>query len=141
MAEVSLFRLHALRAVYALLAFGLGSDMWPLLFHHKPWDLMHGVAVSLLAAVSAMGLIGLRYPLKMLPLLFFEIAWKTIWLTMIALPLWQAGKVDAATAETIKACLMGVIFPIVIPWGYVVETYVRAPGDRWLPKRGVKVAA
>jgi len=26
---------------------------------------------------------------------------------------------------------MGVIFPLVIPWGYVWRHYVKAPGDRW----------
>jgi hypothetical protein len=24
-----------------------------------------------------------------------------------------------------------VIFPFTIPWRYVFETYVKAPGDRW----------
>lgn len=140
MAEVSLVRLYALRACYFMITVFLGADIWPALFHHRPWDVMHGVGVSMLAAMTVVCALGLRYPLKMLPLFFFEIAWKTIWLTMIALPLWQAGKVDAATAETVKACLMVVIFPLVIPWGYVIRSYVRAPGDRWLPKRQAKVA-
>jgi hypothetical protein len=31
-----------------------------------------------------------------------------------------------------KACLMGVVlFPLVIPWGYVLANYVKAPADRW----------
>jgi hypothetical protein len=68
----------------------------------------------------------------MLPVLFFELAWKTIWLLFFALPLWTAHQVDADTWETIKACaLVWVIFPFTIPWRYVFETYVKAPGDRW----------
>jgi hypothetical protein len=27
--------------------------------------------------------------------------------------------------------LMGVIFPLVIPWRYVFDQYVRGQGDRW----------
>ena len=45
----------------------------------------------------------------MLPLLFFELLWKAIWLIAIALPLWSAHKLDAETLETVKACLMGVV--------------------------------
>lgn len=130
--EVSVARLYALRATYLLIAVGMGSQVWPLMVHHaKPWDLMHGVANSMLAAMSALALLGLRYPLRMLPLLFFELTWKSTWLIAIAWPLWSAGRIDPDTAETVKACLMGVIFPLVIPWPYVWAKYVRTPGDRW----------
>jgi hypothetical protein len=130
--KISLLRLYALRATYLLVAAAMGSQIWPLVFHHRPWsDLMHGVAVSMLAAVTALCLLGLRYPLKMLPLLFVEIVWKSVWLLSMGLPLWQAGAMDANAAETMKACLMGVIFLIVMPWSYVWTQYVRAPGERW----------
>jgi hypothetical protein len=130
--DVSLLRLYALRAVYLLVAVAMGTQIWPLVFHHRPWDdLMHGVAVSMLAAVTALALLGVRYPLKMLPLLFVEIVWKTVWILAMGLPLWQAGQMDANAAETMKACLMGVIFLIVMPWRYVFENYVKARGDRW----------
>lgn len=131
-AEVSVFRLYALRAGYLLLVVGLGSEIWPAMIHHtKPWTLMHGVANSMLAAISALAVLGLRYPLKMLPLLFFELMWKAVWLTAIALPLWSAGHMDADTASTVHDCLVGVVFLIVIPWSYVVANYVKKPGDRW----------
>jgi hypothetical protein len=130
--EVSTFRLYLMRALYLLILVGLGSEIWPLMFHHRPWDLMHGVACSLLAALSALMALGIRYPLKMLPLLFFELLWKAIWLVAIALPLWRAHQLDAETMETVKACLMGVVLvPIVIPWPYVLANYVKKPGDRW----------
>jgi len=132
MSEVSLLRLHLLRALYLLIAVGLGSEIWPIIVEPaKPWSLMHGVALSLLAALSALAALGVRYPLQMLPLLFFELLWKAIWLVVIAWPLWRAGQVDAATWETIVACAMGVIVPIVIPWSYVLANYVKKPGDRW----------
>ena len=131
--ETSLLRLYALRGVYLLIAVAMGSQIWPLVFNHRHWnDLMHGVAVSMLAAITALCVLGLRYPLKMLPLLFVEFAWKTVWVLAMGVPLWQAGQMDANAWETMKACLMGVIFPLVIPWGYVWRHYVKAPGDRWL---------
>jgi hypothetical protein len=122
----------ALRAGYLLLVVGLGSEIWPGIIHHvHAWSLMTGVAKSLLAALSALAVLGLRYPLKMLPLLFFETLWKAIWLIAIAWPLWSTHRMDADTLETAQACLMGVIFPIIIPWRYVFETYVSKRGDRW----------
>jgi hypothetical protein len=130
--QVSLLRLYPLRAVYLLIAVAMGGQIWPLIFNHKPWELMHGVADCMLAAITALALLGVRYPLKMLPLLLVEMTWKSVWLLAVALPIWRSGQAfDADTAETVKACLMGVIFPIVIPWRYVFDHYVRAPGDRW----------
>jgi hypothetical protein len=131
--QVSLLRLYALRATYLLIAVGLGIDIWPAIIHHaKPWELWQGVVCSVLGAVSALALLGLRYPLQMLPLLFFELVWKSIWLIVVALPLWSAHQpMDAKTSETVLACLMGVIFPIVIPWRYVFMSYVMQRGDRW----------
>ncbi|HXC55901.1 MAG TPA: hypothetical protein VNU97_11450 [Rhizomicrobium sp.] len=130
--EVSLLRLYALRATYLLLVVGMGFQIWPAIVHHaKPWDLMHGVASCMLGAMSALAILGLRYPLRMLPILFFELVWKSTWLIAIAYPLWAAHRIDADTAETVQACLMGVIFPLVIPWPYVFANYLKAAGDRW----------
>lgn len=131
-AGVSALRLNLLRAGYFLIAAGMGTQIWPLMIHHAGnWSLMHGVANSMLAALTALCLLGIRYPLKMLPLLFFEMFWKAAWLIAIALPLWTAHRVDADTAETVKACLLGIIFPIIMPWRYVFADYVRAAGERW----------
>jgi len=130
---VSTFRLYVLRATYLLIVVGLGATIWPGIIHHaKPWSLMHGVACCLLGAVAVLAALGLRYPLKMLPLLFFELTWKTIWLLAIALPLWSAHRIDPDTMETVRDCAMGlVIFPLAIPWPYVFANFVKAPGDRW----------
>jgi hypothetical protein len=129
---LSTLQLYLLRGTYALILAFLVTSIWPGVIHHDHLALMHGVARSLLAAMAPLMLMGLRYPLKMLPVLFFELAWKTIWLLFFALPLWTAHQVDPDTWETIKACaLVWVIFPFTIPWRYVFETYVKAPGDRW----------
>ncbi|HWA91489.1 MAG TPA: hypothetical protein VG889_15740 [Rhizomicrobium sp.] len=128
---VSLFRLYALRALYLLIAVGQGAIQFPLLIHHAPWSMMSGVAHAMLAALALLALLGVRYPLQMLPLMLFELAWKTIWLAAIALPLWLAHRMDADTMETAQACLPVVIVPFVLPWSYLLANYVRKPGDRW----------
>jgi hypothetical protein len=132
MNEVTLFRLYLLRAIYLLISIGLAFTIWPQLFHHPtPWQLWHGVGCSLLAAVSILAFIGIRYPLKMLPVLFFELIWKTIWLLAVALPLWSLHQMDADNLETAQNCLMGIIVPLVIPWRYVWRHYIKMPTDRW----------
>jgi hypothetical protein len=127
--EVSLFRLHLLRATYLLLVVGLGATVWPQIISH-PLS-MHSATPCLLGGVSLLALIGLRHPLKMLPLLFFELVWKSLWLLTVALPLWRAHQIDADVADSIQACAMGIIFPFVIPWSYVWTNYVAARGARW----------
>jgi hypothetical protein len=68
----------------------------------------------------------------MLPVLLFELIWKSIWLLTVALPLWSVHQIDADTWESFKACLMGVVIcPIAIPWGYVIANYVTRPAERW----------
>jgi len=133
MSEVSTFRLYLLRSLYLLMTVGLALMVWPrFLTSSLNTPHMAGVVRSVLTAVSLLALLGLRYPLKMLPLLFFELGWKLIWVLAFGLPLWRSGQLTAATGETLKACLMGVVLvPIAVPWDYVFRHYVRAGGDRW----------
>ncbi len=139
MTEISVFRLNLLRAGYLLLVVGLGITLWPsILDLSRTWGLTHGVVVSMLGAMSALAALaalGLKYPLQMLPLLFFEMGWKTLWLLRVALPLWSADKLDAATLQTVYECLGVVIFPIIIPWPYVFRTYFKKAGDPWRRSR------
>ena len=131
MTDVPLWRLYLLRTTYLIVATGLGVEVWPGIVHHvRPWQLMQGVVSCVLGAVGLLAVLGLRYPLQMIPLLLFELAWKSIWLGVVALPLWSAGTMDADTWDTASACLMGVIFPVAIPWRYVVANYVLKRGDR-----------
>jgi hypothetical protein len=132
MKDVSLFRLYLLRAGYLLLVVGLGSMIWPSILNAgKSWELMHGVVVAMLGALSLLALLGLRYPLQMLPLLFFELTWKAIWLLRVALPLWLAHRMDADTIETTFQCAIVVVYLFLIPWGYVFANYVKKAGDPW----------
>src|SRR6266850_7537459 len=142
MPDVSTSRLYLLRATYLLMVVGLGVTIWPGILHPpKDLALMRGVVRSLLGAVALLAVVGIRYPLRMLPLMFFELVWKSIWILAFGLPLWSAHQLDPDTRETLKACLMGVVlFPLVIPWRYVIANYVKVPGDRWRkpsPLRGM----
>ncbi|WP_342431251.1 hypothetical protein [Neobacillus sp. FSL H8-0543] len=134
--EVSLFRLYLLRGLYLFIVVGLAIVRWPdviqqVFFQEKPWELMEGVVISMLTAFSALLILGLRYPLQMIPLLLWELVWKSIWLLVVALPLWTAGQMDESTWAMAYKCLFVIIVPFCLPWRYVFTHYVKKRGDRW----------
>jgi hypothetical protein len=129
---VSLPRLYLLRFGYLLVAVGIAVTKWPLLINHEvPWPLYEGVETCMLVALSLLSFLGLRYPLQMLPILLFELAWKFIWVAVVVLPLWITNQMDPATLEIFYSCLVVLIVLAVIPWRYVVAQYVKKQGDRW----------
>ena len=132
MTGVSALQLHVLRAMYLLIVVGLGVQVWPgFLSHDQPWELMEGVVICMLVALSLMAALGLRYPLQMLPILLWELVWKTAWLAVVALPQWLSGQIDAATTANTFACLFVVLVVLTVPWRYVFEHYVKKAGDPW----------
>jgi hypothetical protein len=131
-ADLPLFRLYTLRLAYLVMAAGLGAFVWPAVIHHtNAFAAARGIQVALLAGLGATAALGLRYPVRMLPILLFELTWKAIYLVAFALPLWSAHEINAATAEDIKAVLMVVIFIPLIPWRYVFAQFALEHGDRW----------
>jgi hypothetical protein len=129
--QLPLRRLYVLRIGYLVLGVGLAVTKWPMFIQHEPWTLTQGVVNCMLMALSILWLVGIRYPLQMLPLLLFEVAWKLIWLAVVALPLWTAGQVDQATQDLTFAILWVAIPLAVIPWRYVLAQYVTKRGERW----------
>jgi hypothetical protein len=132
--DISIIRLYVLRVTYLLVGVGLGVQIWPLILHSAavPPAHMQGVVRSMLTAVSLLALLGVRYPVQLLPLLLFEFIWKAVWVLAIGFPLWRAGRLDAATGGTWRTCLLSlVLFGLAIPWGHVLRHYARARGDRW----------
>lgn len=129
---VPLWRLYSLRICYLILSAGLGVFVWPSVIHHSPsFAISRGIQVSLIAAIGAVALLGFRYPVKMIPLLLFELVWKTIYLTAFAWPLWRAHLVTPAVREDITAVLTVVVLIPLIPWGTVWRQYVIQRAERW----------
>ncbi len=140
MQEISTFRLYLLRAMYLLIAVGLGLTIWPAIIAPPSLVANAGSVVrALLGSLALVALLGLRYPLQMLPLLIFELLWKVIWIVAFALPMWAGPGLDAYAAETLFACAIGVVLvPLALPWGYLLRHYVQAPAAPW--NSGVSVA-
>src|SRR4028119_834706 len=136
MTEVSTLRLYLLRAMYLFTVVGLAIEKLPALLHPASLSPGDSVILSVLGATALLAVVGIRYPIKMLPLLFFEFVWKSIWILVFGRPLGLSGRLEPSVSfggtETLIACLVGVVLvPLVMPWGYVLDQYLRAPGDRW----------
>jgi len=129
---LSLPRLYVLRFGYLVMGGGLALVKWPAFVANAgSWTLSQGVVECMLLAMSLLALLGLRYPVKMLPILLFESMWKLTWFAVVALPQLVGDRMDAATTELFAKNLWVVIILAVIPWGYVARQYLAAPGDRW----------
>jgi hypothetical protein len=132
--EVSLARLYVLRALYLLLVIGGAVVFLPQLIGHEPTA--RGVIPSMLGGLWVLACFGVRYPLQMLPILLFELLWKTIWLIDYGLPQWMAGVNTAQFTEDFKAIApVPAILIAIIPWGYVFRHYLKKPGARWRQAR------
>jgi hypothetical protein len=130
--ELPLHRLHLMRVGYLVMGLGLAVVKWPVVVSHdRSWPLMEGVVACLLTAMSLLAFLGLRYPVRLLPILLFESLWKIIWLSVVALPKVAAGDMDPATQDVAFNCLFVVIILAVVPWRYVWQHYATAKGDRW----------
>ncbi len=129
--DLSTRRLNVMRCGYAFMGIGLAIVKWPLLLQAPSLPVADGVVTCLLTAMSLLAFLGLRYPVRMLPILLFEVAWKVLWMAVVALPHAVFGDMDAATREVLINCSLVVIIIAVVPWGYIWRRYVRTPGDAW----------
>ncbi len=142
MHEVSKYQIYALRAMYLLVVFGLALTLWPSVFTaEKPfasWSSAQTVQTSMMGAFWLLCALGIRYPLQMLPILMWELIWKTIWLVTVPLPLFLNGTFDDKLMPNVIAIGMVVLVYLVMPWSYVWQHYVKQPGTPWLsPKSAV----
>jgi hypothetical protein len=140
--------LYLLRLLYVLMALFLGRDAWHyILTHRGPWDPDQAVAWCVWAAFSVLAVLGIVRPLTMLPLVLLEIAYKVLWLLVVAYPLWSTDQLAASPrAEHLTYVFLLVGLPIVaVPWKYAFDHYIRGrtagrptPGDvpAGEPRRG-----
>ena len=131
--DVSMLRLYVLRLLYLGNFVGLALNVWPALVSPaEPVAPLPGVAFAFWAALSTLSALGLRYPLKMLPVLFMQLFYKSVWLLAVALPLSSSGQWSSSVAGLFKVMVMGAVADLlIIPWPYVLANYVRKPGDAW----------
>ena len=124
-----------LRLFYLLMLVFVAPTAWRVLLAlDGPWDPLRAVAIAVWATYPALALFGLLRPLRWLPLMFFTIGYKAIWLAFVAAPLWQAGALwGTPTGEVAGSFLALPLLVAVVPWSYAWRTYFawpRAEGTR-----------
>lgn len=131
---VPLWRVNLLRLMFLVLVVAMGSMVWnQLLFQSADWPLHTGVAKSMLAALALLSVLGLRYPLQMLPLMLFEVAWKVVWLTLIAARAWLGHRWTPQIAGLFNECIGIVVVIALLPWRYIWARYVTHPNEPLRP--------
>jgi hypothetical protein len=122
--------IHLMRVFYFLIAFVLGPDVWLTIARHQgAWDPMHAAAYCMFASYALLSVLGLIHPLRMLPVLLFVTSYKTLWLLVVALPLWRAGTLAGSPAEEMARVFLWIpLLFLVVPWGYVYRRLVRPTG-------------
>lgn len=124
---LSSLRLYLMRGLYFLTFIGLVFDNWStILFPTDQMDTLTGVAISFWASYSLLMGIGVRYPIKMLPLLFLQLLYKSAWIIGTYLPAKRAGVVDEDLTSFFWICMTAIVLDLlVIPWAYVFRSYIR----------------
>lgn len=125
---VALWRINAMRFLFLLMAVIMGTLVWQqLLFKSADWHWGLGMGKAMLAALALMSVLGVRYPLQMLPLMMYEIAWKTVWLIFIALRAWLNGKWTIDIQDLFFDSIGIVIAYFIVPWPYIWARYFKQP--------------
>lgn len=70
----------------------------------------------------------------MLPVVLLEIFYKSLWLIIVAYPLWKRGALWGGPAESIAVPFLWLPLPILaVPWAYAFRTYIFNPSPPPLP--------
>jgi hypothetical protein len=122
--EVSLARLYVLRAACVL--FFLAGPFIALPDVIRPDPTSRGLMSSIVAGFWVMSILGLRDPLRIMPIFLFEFVWKTIWLLAFGLPRWLSGAgAPHLRQDLLEIGTFPILFALLIPWGYVWRHYLR----------------
>ena len=119
--------IYLLRLMFVLILVYVARDSWTAIFTHQgPWDPLHAMSYCVWAAYSTLFFFALFQPLKWLPLVLFEIAYKAIWLAIVAYPLWSANQLAGSSAEQLTYAFLWLPLPLLaVPWRYTFRTYFR----------------
>jgi len=118
--------IYLLRLLFFLMFLFVTYDSWTHIINHSgPWDNVNAAAWCMWGSYSAISFIGILRPLKMLPIVLFEILYKTVWLVIVAYPLWVKNELIGSPSEGMTRVFLWVVLPIVaMPWGYFFKTYI-----------------
>ena len=118
--------IYLLRVLYFLMFVGVALQTWSTIIKHQgPWDHTKAVAFCVWAAYPTLSIFGLLRPLRWLPIVIFMIFYKTLWVAVVAYPLWRAGTLAGSPAEEMAHIFVWApVIILIVPWIYVFKNYV-----------------
>ncbi len=121
------WRLHIMRGLFFLNFISLAFDNWStILFPTGQMDTLTGVTISFWASFALLNLLGIRFPLKFIPILLLQLLYKSAWIVGTYLPARSAGALDEDLTGFFWVCIAGIALNLVIiPWGYVYRDYFK----------------
>ena len=129
------FRLNLMRGGYLLMGIGTFLVKGTMLVQVSSLPAIEGAELCILIALALLALLGVRYPIGMLPILIFEVLWKVLWLSLVAVPLLIGNNLNGATGSLLFSILFVVPIIAVTPWDFVWKRFVTTPGERWTRTR------
>jgi hypothetical protein len=123
---VPAINIFLLRLLFTLMFFFLTFESWThILKHSGPWNNTNAAAWCMWGSYSVISFIGMIRPLKMLPIVLFEIIYKVTWLLIVAYPLWMKNELIGSSDEGMARVFIWVILPIVaMPWRYFFRIHI-----------------
>ena len=123
---VARINIYLLRLLFALTFVFVGMSSWAAIaFFEGTWEPVRAVAFCAWAAYGTICFLGLIKPLKLLPIVLFQIFYKVLWLAIVAYPLWINDKLAGSTAEEMAYAFLWVPLAIVaMPWRYFFRQFI-----------------
>lgn len=120
------YKIYLLRTLYTLMFFFLSFEAWSKVFQHiGPWEAVDSAAWCMWGSYSIISFIGIIKPLKMLPIILFDIVYKSTWLIIVAYPLWAKGELEGtAIGGMANVYIWVVVMYVAMPWRYFLKTYI-----------------
>jgi hypothetical protein len=104
--------------------YGLGiifvPDQMKSIFHTSCDPIPYGIVGSVFLAFGLLAVLGLRAPLKFVPVLLLQLAYKLVWLVGVIAPLLVAGKFSTKYTPTVVLFVLIVMGDLIaIPFKYI----------------------
>lgn len=137
MAEAFNIRWKWLKIMYIYTIVGAGLSGLGILFvpgkvialnRFAPQDpILFGVVGSVWVAFGLLSILGLRDPLKFVPLLLMQLCYKSVWIIGVVLPMLFMGQLSANDVMFVAMMLTYIIGDLIaIPFPYVFSKYKMA---------------
>lgn len=112
-------------AIFGAGGFGLAMIFFPNLTRSLlGWpieeSITYGIAGSIFTAIGIVAIFGLRSPLKFVPLLFFQLCYKSVWFIAVVIPMLISGRMPGYAVPTALFFLTYVVGDLIaIPFPYL----------------------